>query len=77
MKQKTLSPQKARTSKQICSLQTDNHDTKNAWIMLNGSRISICEQKVGESSTAAVKISRRDFDAFVRWYLKPQKVRAQ
>jgi hypothetical protein len=71
---KTLSPRKAKTFNQICSLQTDGKHTKNSWICLNsGSSIAIHNQRNGEESTGRVVISKREFNALIDWYNREQK----
>lgn len=71
---KTLSPRKARTFKQMVSLKTDNHHTKESWILLmEGNSICISNQRNGEALTASITIQRKDFNRLIDWYNKEQK----
>jgi hypothetical protein len=73
---KNLSPRNARTFRQICALKEDNAWTKRAWLLIDVETVYIHNQKSGEDSAGTVALSRKDFDKFVDWYNKKQKVSA-
>lgn len=75
-KHRYLSPAQARTHDDQCKLNRDNINGRRGWILLDGASVSIAEQTVGESAKAIVSLSRSDFEKLVRWYFKPQKLRA-
>lgn len=66
---KKLTPQQAKTFKQICSLKTDNCGTPRSWISVDVGVVCIYNQRNGESSTGNVTLSRADFERFIRWYM--------
>lgn len=68
-----MTPRQAKTFKQICQLQTDNKDTKEGWIIIDGGNVSLCNQRRGESATGDVKFSRRAFNALIDWYNRDQR----
>jgi hypothetical protein len=70
-----LSPRNAKTFKQLCSLRTDNTQSKTSWILLDVGTVHIHNQKNGENSTGEVTLTRREFNQFVDWYNGQQKVR--
>ncbi len=56
----------------ICSLVRDNFSTEDAWILLDGGKITLANQQIGKSATEMISINARDFNALVRWYLRKQ-----
>lgn len=73
-----MTPRKAVYPRDIYGLRSDNHSTKQGWIALDGGEVTICAQRPGElprGSTGTVSLSRRDFNALVDWYNRPQKLR--
>jgi hypothetical protein len=72
---KTLSPQQADTLDKICQLKEDNTDTLNFWFMVDEDTVTITKQGRGESSEWMHSIPRKDFNKFVKWYLKSQPVK--
>lgn len=73
---KKLSPRETKTFKQLCSLKTDNTESKESWILVDVGTVHIHNQKNGEHSTGEVTLSRKEFNKFVDWYNKKQKVSA-
>lgn len=69
---KKLSPRQATTYKQICSLRRDNLSSPNGWIIIDGSAVTLCNQRTGEKSTGQVTFSRKEFHKLIDWYNKPQ-----
>jgi hypothetical protein len=68
-----MSPREAKTYAQILKLKSDNYSTNGHWILLNGGgEVVIAEQVTGEAPTAKMKISRREFNRIVNWYVKEQ-----
>jgi len=66
-----MTPQKVKTYNDTLKLKRDNVDCGDAWIILNGaSQVLIHNQKVGEKSTGAVRLSRRQMNRFVKWWLE-------
>jgi hypothetical protein len=75
VKIKTMAPRDVRNLKQVCSLRTDNHDTKNGWMMLDsGKYIVLVNQVIGNRSTGEVKFTRGEFNRLIRWYTRPQRL---
>lgn len=70
---KPLSPQAARTEKQICSLRRDNLSARGGWLMIGENSVTIAQQKPGETAAGMATLSRRDFERLVAWYYRPQK----
>ena len=65
----------ADTLDKVCKLQTDHHDLKESWILLDGANGVITEQKNGESATDSVRIKVSAFNRMVKWYTKQQRLR--
>lgn len=72
MKTKRLSPRHAVTSKDTCSLNEDNTDTREGWLMIDGGTVILSNQLPGESQTGKVEFSRRAFNSLIDWYNAPQ-----
>ena len=68
-----MTPRQAVTFKDICKLQSDNRDTAEGWIIIDGCQVTLCNRKRGELSTGQVTFSRRAFHALIDWYLRDQK----
>lgn len=79
MKRKSegLSPRDARTQEAICRLRTYNRNTDDGWLLIEPDTITIARQSPGKSAESMTTLPRRDFDALVRWYLRPQAVRRE
>lgn len=73
----TLAPKDALTLEQAARLQTDNHSLKHSWCIIDGATVSIVKQEIGESPSQEIVLSRREFEAFSRWYRTPQKMRPE
>ena len=70
-----MTPRRAVKLDDICKLQTDHHDTCDAWIIIDGPQVTISKQRNGEPRTASVTLSRRSFNVLIDWYNRDQKVR--
>lgn len=70
-----MTPRQTRTFEDICRLQTDHCDTKEAWLSVDVGSITIMNQRTGEPSTGQVTLTRHAFGRFVDWYLREQKMR--
>lgn len=75
-KKKTLSLRNARTTKQLCSLQRDNIDAGDFWIIADEADVTIAAQKTGEHPTERITIPRRYFNRLIDFYQRGQRVRA-
>lgn len=67
-----LSPRTANTNKEILKLKSDNKSTRDAWILLDGNKVNICNQRNGHKATGFVKISKKQFNQLIDWYNKEQ-----
>ncbi len=74
---KTKRPIDCGNEDQVCELQTSLHTLKNFWILTEGYRVSLYEQKSSESPTQHITIPKRQFDALVEWYMREQECRPQ
>lgn len=73
---KKLSPRKARTFNQICSLNRDNLSSKHGWIVVDDEgSVTIAEQANGCEAKGIVRLPRREFNRLVDWYNKEQELR--
>lgn len=71
-----LAPAHVRSMAEVCALQTDNADTRDGWIILNGpNEVVLKNQKMGEDATGSVTYSRRAFARLAQWFLRPQRTR--
>lgn len=70
---KKFSPQTATTFSKICSLDTDNHSTKNYWIIIDEVSVTLAEQQSGKPANTSISITRKDFNKLIEWYQTPQK----
>ena len=70
-----MKPRDAVLNRHIVRLQTDNHDTVEGWILIDGSRIVLQNQKHSEPSTGKVEFTRRSFNRLIDWYNRDQKLR--
>lgn len=74
---KRLSPKNARTFDQVCSLNRDNTEAGDYWILTDGDCVTLTQQAVGESPVGSVSIPRELFIRFINWYQRPQKIRSK
>lgn len=65
---KGMTPEKATTSKKICELSRDNISTGKSWILIDEKGVDICNQVPGHSSTGSVRLTRKEFEKFIRFY---------
>jgi hypothetical protein len=65
---KELTPKTANTFNKICKLKRDNVSTKKSWLLLNHDGLTITNQKNGESHTGQVKLTRSEFERFIKFY---------
>ena len=73
MSKKMVLPADCRPS-DIVRLPRDSWSTREAWLLLDGSSITLCKQRTGEGAAASVTISRRSFNTLIRAYLRPVKL---
>jgi len=66
------SPLEATSNAKVCRLKTDNHATKDYWIITDGWNVTVCKQRSGESAEESMTIPLKDFNRLIRWYVKPQ-----
>lgn len=59
----------------IGRLQRDNKTIADFWMLTDGYRVSMHEQKPGASPTQSISMSRRKFNAFIDWYIRNQPER--
>ena len=71
-KLKPMSPHEARNLKDICSLNSDNYNTAEGWILIDGNQVTLAKQCAGESSQGSITFSRAAFKRMLDWYLRPQ-----
>lgn len=74
MKSKKLSPRNANNHN-LLSLQSDNKNLKDYWLLVGYDKITITKQSWGEGPEVSVKIPRRQFNILVDWYIKEQEVK--
>lgn len=67
-----MKPRHATKDNEIARLQTDNHSTKTAWILIGEQTVTLTRQKNGEPDTGSVTLTRRDFHALIDWYQRGQ-----
>ena len=72
-KPKMLAPKDAVTLDELCSLRTDHKDLANYWILADGDKVTLCQQRTGERPKASVSVPRADFNRLIAWYLRPQR----
>ncbi len=71
---KTLSARNATTEKKLCSIGRDNIDTKNFWISVSRRTVTLTEQTNGEKAKSQITIPKKDFNKFVDFYNREQKI---
>ena len=58
----------------MAKIPADNMQTKNSWLLFNeDGRITISNQRSGEALTGTVKLTRREFEAFIRFYQRNRR----
>ena len=70
----SIRPSEVRTYADILSLKTDNHATKDGWLMVDAGKVIIINQRNGERTTGEVQFTRAQFNRLVRWYNHPQTI---
>lgn len=68
------SPLEATSNAKVCRLKSDNHSTKDYWIITDGCNVTVCKQRNGESAEESITIPLKDFNRLIKWYVKPQKL---
>ncbi len=76
-KKTTRSLAECSTIDQICELRYDNRTHKDCWILSDGYRVTIAEQRVGESPTQSITIPRKTFNKLIEFYTRQQRRTAQ
>lgn len=69
----TLSPRKANTFKKVCSLTSDNKYSGTCDIMVSEHSVSLFPDS--RITSYWVSIPKKDFNKFVDWYNKEQKIK--
>jgi hypothetical protein len=72
---KKLAPMNARTFDQVCSLNRDNTESGDFWMLAGGDEVTISKQREGEACEQSITIDRRDFLKLVSWYMRDQKIK--
>lgn len=67
-----MTPRTARTMRELVSLERDNYETKDGWIIVDGFSVTVAAQESGKSPTGIVKLNRRTFNALIDWYNREQ-----
>ena len=67
----------ATTLDEICKLKRDNYAVAGFWICADECRITITQQRPGESATASVTVPRRQFNALIDFYQREQPSAAE
>jgi hypothetical protein len=71
-----MRPYDAKGDDEVASgLRTDHKDTGDFWILTDGWRVSLYQQKTGHPSTQNITIPRAEFNKLVAWYMRDQKPR--
>ena len=70
---KMMRPYDAKNLDKVCTLRRDNFDTNDCWILTDGHRVTIAEQKVGEAATQSITLPRATFNKLIAWYMREQK----
>lgn len=68
-----MTPYKARSNEQVCSLRQDGYESGDFWIMTDGYTVTICEQKTFESPKQVIHVPRAEFNKMIDWYKREQK----
>jgi hypothetical protein len=63
-----LTPKTANTLNKVCKLKRDNISTSKSWILISDDSVSICNQITGEKSTGMVKLTKKEFERFIKFY---------
>ena len=65
------------TEQQSLRLRRDNLSADDSWILVDvaSDRVTICNQRPGESPTGQVNLTRKQFNKLIDWYNRSQKVR--
>ncbi len=74
---KQLAPADVRSFKEQLTLRRDNLDTTNGWILLDGDKVIISQQRSGHDRTGKVELPAEEFKKFAEWYLRPQQIKAK
>jgi len=73
---KTMSLMEVNTLDQLCRLTYDNVTAGDFWLLSDAATVTIAAQKVGESPSARVTMTRKDFNQLVRAYTRQQRLRS-
>lgn len=66
--EKKITPQAANTFSKIFALQMDNVSTRNSWMMVRENHLTIVNQRNGENKTGEVKLTKKEFERFIKFY---------
>lgn len=65
---KPLTPEQARTERQVCELKRTYVDSGEYWFLMDESSVTLSHQKIGDAPTGQATLPRHVFEKFVRWY---------
>ena len=73
-----LSPKKARKYSDLLRLNRTDADTDRSWFHLSHTgEVLIVNQRNGQTSTGNVRLARSEFERFMRFYERGQKLRSR
>jgi hypothetical protein len=64
--------QSPRKAKSLRKMKRSLVETKDFWLLVDGSEVIIVKQRNGERSTATITIPKKDFNRLIDFYNKPQ-----
>jgi hypothetical protein len=56
-------------------LRRDNFEFGDCWILTDGARVTMAEQKMGESPRQTITLPRETFNKLIDFYMRDQKPR--
>lgn len=67
-----MKPYDATGDRNVTKLKRSHRSFGNHWILTDGYRVSLSEQKIGEAEKQHITMSRARFNQLIDWYLKDQ-----
>jgi hypothetical protein len=68
-----MKPYDAKGERRAIKLKRSVRSFGGFWILTDGYRVSVSQQKTGEAPTQHICISRARFNQLIDWYLKDQR----
>ncbi len=68
-----MRPYEAKTTDEVCRLQTDHNDVDDYWILTDGYTVTVCEQKSGKIPAQEINVPHAIFNRLIAWYIREQK----